>query len=242
VPADFWPRAFDAYEGIQLPGWQRIRGQDPAKAPNPEGRVSTLESYWNFHVDLMMVHYSAGSPIEEIAALVEPTIEIAEEWMDAAVLIKGERWLQWTFRQDMTINPASTLVRTLSFTALLAPELSERALALLGRLGGATTLGMLFGTGQGDEVGTPKPYDRLEPLLSLADRSAALAKYLSGWYGAHRKAGWWGADKHVDVSVKHIGYWAVEAAAASVLLAIDDSMLTSEYYPRELADYGRSIR
>ncbi|VWD20213.1 MULTISPECIES: PoNe immunity protein domain-containing protein [Burkholderia] len=72
-----------------------------------------------------------------------------------------------------------------------------------------------------------------------------IAAYLDTWYPAMHDAAW--HDGHLDVGAKgkgrkiYFGYWAVEAAAAAYLLALDDSSLRDRLvYPKDLVDFARS--
>ncbi|MBZ5791559.1 DUF1911 domain-containing protein [Burkholderia contaminans] len=72
-----------------------------------------------------------------------------------------------------------------------------------------------------------------------------IAAYLDAWYPAMHDATW--HDGHLDIGAKgkghkiYFGYWAIEAAAAAYLLALDDSTLRNRLtYPKDLADFARS--
>ena len=73
-------------------------------------------------------------------------------------------------------------------------------------------------------------------------RPALMAKYLDEWYKASRREPYY--DSHTKGRLhSYLGYWSFEAAAIAVELDIDDSSFRDkQFYPAELADFGRSFK
>ncbi len=70
-----------------------------------------------------------------------------------------------------------------------------------------------------------------------------IQKYLKNWYRNQNGASWY--NKHHFMNndyAPYYGYWAFEAGATCFLLDIDDSEITSIYYPKDLVDYGKKLR
>ncbi|AXV70346.1 hypothetical protein CJO74_14250 [Ralstonia solanacearum] len=70
-----------------------------------------------------------------------------------------------------------------------------------------------------------------------------LSRYLDSWYSAMKKTPW--HDGHLNQTDKggtYVGYWAIEAAAATFLLELDDSSYREHLlYPKDLVDFARSF-
>ena len=104
-----------------------------------------------------------------------------------------------------------------------------------------------FVSGRGappDECTRHLPYFKLLKVFSAApeDRSALMAQYMDDWYEASRREPYYRSHtKGRDHNF--LGYWSFEAAAVSVLLDIDDSSYRDhEFYPKDMADFGRAHR
>lgn len=93
----------------------------------------------------------------------------------------------------------------------------------------------------GPELRFAKPYQPLFDALDAApDKRAKLMKtFLDKWYPSIKSVGWWGGfEKGSD---GYFGYWCFEAALAVRLFGIDDSSFADHpYYPKDLAQFGRS--
>ncbi len=69
--------------------------------------------------------------------------------------------------------------------------------------------------------------------------------YLDAWYPAMKAAP--GYDSHLKANQEeggsYVGYWAIEAAAATVLLELDDSSYRDHLlYPKDLVDFARRLQ
>jgi len=76
---------------------------------------------------------------------------------------------------------------------------------------------------------------------SIADIKA----YLEAWYPAMKGSP--GHDSHLKANEEeggaYVGYWAIEAAAATFLLQLDDSSYRDHLlYPKDLVDFARSFQ
>jgi hypothetical protein len=71
-----------------------------------------------------------------------------------------------------------------------------------------------------------------------------IAAYLEAWYAAMNDAPW--HDSHLKANEQeggaYVGYWAVEAAAATFLLELDDTPFRDHVaYPKDLVDFARDF-
>jgi len=87
------------------------------------------------------------------------------------------------------------------------------------------------------------PYFKLLKVFAAdaAKRPALMARYMDEWYTASRREPYY--ESHTK-GREHsfLGYWSFEAAAVAYVLDIDDSTFRDhEFYPRDLADFARSL-
>jgi hypothetical protein len=75
-----------------------------------------------------------------------------------------------------------------------------------------------------------------------AEKPAFVAAYLDNWYRAMKGNYWWGFHKDPPGRSSFFGYWAFEAALVTYLWDIDDSSYRDhEYYPKDLIDFARGL-
>jgi hypothetical protein len=95
-----------------------------------------------------------------------------------------------------------------------------------------------------DECTRHLPYFKTLKIFAAAPekRPALMARYLDEWYVASRREPYY--DSHTEGrDHNYLGYWSFEAAAITIVLDIDDSSYRDmQFYPRDLVDYGRTLR
>lgn len=91
-----------------------------------------------------------------------------------------------------------------------------------------------------------KPYhDLIKSFYRDTDEECIgdLSRYLDSWYAAMQRTPW--HDSHLNQTEKggaYVGYWAIEAAAATYLLGLDDSSYRDHVvYPKDLVDFARKL-
>ncbi|RQM51002.1 DUF1911 domain-containing protein [Paraburkholderia bannensis] len=109
----------------------------------------------------------------------------------------------------------------------------------------------LFAYGMDGRVDVDKWYheqyrDVINSLYSDTDELgiSLITSCLDGWYRAMRSASWY--DSHLkanpDEGGAYVGYWAIEAAAVSFLLELDDNSYRDHLlYPKDLVDFARKF-
>ncbi|UWE16386.1 PoNi-like cognate immunity protein [Herbaspirillum huttiense] len=89
------------------------------------------------------------------------------------------------------------------------------------------------------------PYDLLLNATagdSPGEKLDDLMEYLREWYRAMAPVGWYDGHRGLtDEGTGYHGYWSWEAGAIAYLHDIDDSAITSMYYPKDLVAYARSV-
>ncbi|WP_284620504.1 PoNe immunity protein domain-containing protein [Aquabacterium humicola] len=87
------------------------------------------------------------------------------------------------------------------------------------------------------------PYFKLLKVFSAdaSQRPALMARYMDEWYTASRREPYY--DSHTKGrDHSFLGYWSFEAAAVAYVLDIEDeSFRDHEFYPKDLADFARSL-
>ena len=99
----------------------------------------------------------------------------------------------------------------------------------------------LIGRTQTKRIIFPKPFDWLYQATQATGNQqiSLIKKYLSNWYPNMKKFINYDVHKSKGDGVFN-GYWSFEAAAVVALNNIDDSSFRDmDFYPRDLADYGK---
>ncbi|WP_261803401.1 PoNi-like cognate immunity protein [Variovorax sp. PAMC26660] len=79
-------------------------------------------------------------------------------------------------------------------------------------------------------------------VASEEDRPARMQEFLDGWYKNMKECYWHDTHKDGEGS-SYFGYWAFEAALVTVLWDMDDSSYRDHLvYPKDLADWAREHR
>jgi len=197
----------------------------------------------------LVLHYTAGEPIQPLRVELEKVIGAHERWRAAkqqhekddsepalyfAEIAHYERCIQLIslcyllHRRDLLPRIAAMQDAIYSGTDtlyedLLAYELENRY--------------------DVDVWYHDKPYrDIINSLYRDTDEEslADLKAYCLAWYPALKKAPW--HDSHLrmtDTDGDYFGYWAFEAGAVAYLLELDDSSIDHMVYPRDLVAWAR---
>jgi hypothetical protein len=94
-------------------------------------------------------------------------------------------------------------------------------------------------------VNWPAAYENLwkaiAPKTDDAERVKLLSSFLKNWYGQMSSEMAAETGTHKQKNPNYVGYWCLEAAAASVMAGIDDSSFRNHrYYPADWADWARA--
>lgn len=91
----------------------------------------------------------------------------------------------------------------------------------------------------------PKIYMPLLDVFDESNKAETIQKYLDGWYKSMKSTSWYNSHikSEIGKASAFYGYWAIEAAAVTYVLEIDDtSYKKMPYYPTDLVDYARSSK
>ena len=220
-----------------------------SERPMMAARVRATDS-----VNFLHVQYAAGQSVAELVSYLEPVIS---HWEHYAVFHEryhsndaGGRLLAHMTLGDDDYWHA---IRLTSWSILLGRSSELPRLCRLWDYANQPLDGLLermvapFVPGRSnppDECTRHLPYFKLLKVFSAApeDRPVLMAQYMDDWYEASRREPYYRSHtKGRDHNF--LGYWSFEAAAVSVLLDIDDSSYRDhEFYPKDMADFGRAHR
>jgi len=201
-------------------------------------------------LELLVLRYTAGSPIENLSRELPSVIEAFDRYIpfnnpppsEARTLtitqIEAYVYVIWLLALCKLLGHAELVPKVLSWLDI-AREFSrgrdglfESVVERLGQPREATERVLLH----------PVPYKPLAKatVAALEDRPALVKEFLDGWYKGMKECYWHGT--HTD-QIGYFGYWAFEAALVTVLWDIDDSSYRDHLvYPKDLADWAREHR
>lgn len=223
---------------------------------NPSYRPQYVFELAREHWHMLLLLYSRGDPIHDLAQYFPP---ILDAWEEAERLGKDV----WTERQQYTrhawaVNLDHYIICFWLLGLALALDIPDdqwqRLLALIGNEGEDELLDRIIATRQpGRQIGSklchPKPYQRLlDAINAPADKQPKLLfTFVDKWYAElnrppkkglsedaalYERPYWY---KYHTVDGGYFGYWCVEAVAAAKAFDLDDSLcLGHPNYPGDL--------
>ncbi|MCW7540698.1 DUF1911 domain-containing protein [Aquabacterium sp. A7-Y] len=193
---------------------------------------------------LVLVAYSAGRPLDEIASYVEALLRRTVETNRKNIASGFNRYVGGDGYQAAGVYQDHYLW-TLGLGVLfrVPPPLIE---ALLQELVHTDALLDAIATGAFPNRPIVRRQFHLEPWKELYEaveaepvrRPLLVEGYLQVWYAKRMRGMFW---KNSHVRGAYVGYWCIEAAALSAALNIDDSSFRKHpHYPRDMVSYYRS--
>jgi len=222
-------------------------------------RLTSAEEF----LDLLVLRYTAGDPIEPLRGDLEKVIAAYERYAE----------LLWQYKEDrnepvfdfVVLDDYCQLMQLVGLCFLLhRRDLLPRVAAMQDGLDAVGEVGKGMGGAdwvfeefmalaigpesryESETVHWGKPYEALADALSSADNDAALKdldRFLKRWYKDLSGAAWHDSHKpneNGDQGGYH-GYWSFEAGAAVILLGIEDDSSLHKYlsYPKDLVAWCR---
>jgi hypothetical protein len=209
-------------------------------------------------LELLILHYTAGRPIEELRAQLPEVVEDFEAYVGSET-------------SPRLMTPPRNIADTLEITQLEAYVYVFWLLSLSKLLAQESLISQVMGwvdktydfnrgrdilfenvvqalTGAHVEAEKvllhPHPYRPLGRATVFApeDRAALVKDFLDSWYKDMSSCYWHGTHTPKD-GTSYFGYWAFEAALVTVLWDIDDSSYRDHLvYPKDLVDWARGHR
>ncbi|MCG7626734.1 DUF1911 domain-containing protein [Epibacterium sp. MM17-32] len=250
--ASFWKQALAFQEEDIVFFEESYRKQDPAKAG---GRGNSGEALRDSLFEMSLLLYSAGAPMEEVVA---PGFRAVAQHFPEIVSRFGTKMPNGIARVGY-----DNYLRDMSFLVLARAESTE-AEAFFRTLdqfdlqmdgyGGYDRIWAAYRQHFGlpevpvtSDVHWPEAYQNLWLAIDPAEPEFArphhLKKFVDGWYDemASELAAQTTRGENLGENSTYVGYWCLEAAAASVAFGIDDRELRDHpHYPAEWADWARS--
>ncbi|MBW3243280.1 DUF1911 domain-containing protein [Epibacterium sp. DP7N7-1] len=205
--------------------------------------------------EMSLLLYSAGAPMEEVVApghrvVVKHFPEIVSNF--GTTMPNGVPWHGYTtahrFIAQLVLCKATQAEAAAFFEALEQFDRMRDADGGYDRIWAAFR--QFFGLPEvpvTSDVHWPEAYQNLWLAIDPAEPEFArpnhLKKFVDGWYGemASELAAETTRGENLGENSTYVGYWCLEAAAASVAFGIDDRELRDHpHYPGEWADWARS--
>jgi hypothetical protein len=211
---------------------------------------------WDFaydHMELLLLDYTAGRPIEEVQAQLKEVIDAFDVYMANEVL-PSERTPPTNEADTFNIEQLDAYVCVFWLLALCKLLRHDEFISTVMKW---VNRSYRFSRGVDSlfenvvqkltynparvpqEVLHPEPYQPLaDAIIATAEERPALVKeFVESWYKGMKPCGWYGA--HIDGF--YFGYWCLEAALVTALWDIDDSSYRDHLvYPKDLVDWYRA--
>jgi hypothetical protein len=187
--------------------------------------------------ELLVARYSAGHPVD---TLTNDLAAVVSAW-EASLATPGSSANDLSYLDD---HVRSLWIVSLGLIFRVDDDLWERILACAGNEGQDRMFERLVSTrtpgrAPASKLLHPRAYAFLD---SAAQKKSPeeMIRFLKAWYPALQEIGWYDSHKGPEGG-GFFGYWAIEAAGVAVVFGIDDSTFKDlPYYPKDLADHGRS--
>ena len=210
-----------------------------------------------YRLTCMIAQYSRGDSMDKLKESIEKVIDdLPESWNPLTTKVKLRIKGRMVLSDQYMVEPYTRMLRIISLAYLLGVEdNSFRIIVQVVRQD--RVLDKLFefifaARGMSSSLKGEEAYDIEKSIIlktfghlraatdtaSASDAQSLVAKFLEkGFY--HRHNGFYDFHK-LDIDL-YYGYWSFEAAAVSVILGLDDSVLRmNRYYPSDLAVFARS--
>lgn len=200
-------------------------------------------------LDLLLLHYTAGAPIEALRVQLGEVVEAYERYQKALGVFQEAPEMA-----PLGLDQLDDYERCMQLIGLCYLLHRRDLLPRIARLedpgyAGEDTLYEdllsfeLEGRFEVDAWYHDEPYRDLVNSLyrdTPAERLDDVQKYLKAWYPAFKSVPW--HDGHLrmtETDGDYFGYWAFEAGAVAYLLDLDDSSITHMVYPKDLVAWAR---
>lgn len=197
-------------------------------------------------LSLLYAHYSRGY---NMSILRDDFLQVVEAW-EIQRASDIENLYTNSFKNDLTNYVESLGLLSLAHLLCFDSEVVTRLLACIRNEGEDLLFEHLVSVSnhlkrrkQAKKLLYPKAYQSLYDALNASpeNQSALLFSFLRGWYKNIKAVGWHNAHKGPEGGGFQ-GYWCWEAAGIASALSINDiTFRDSPYYPKDLADYKRTL-
>lgn len=230
---------------------ERLKKPPGDPAYRPQYVFELAKDHW----ELMLLRYSRGDAVRDLAQYFPPMLDAWEESNRLHLEFRSEQEL-WE-RRDWSTNLDHYIVCFwlvgLALTLEVPDREWERLLKLIGNEGKDILLDRVIASrAPGRPIGTqlchPKPYQRLLKAIDApaAKQAALLKDFVDHWYAEldrpakrglpamYRRPYWYKYNANLEGGA-YFGFWCVEAAAAVKAFGLDDRLcLGHPNYPGDL--------
>jgi hypothetical protein len=219
-----------------------------ASLPRPEGRIGRATDLWVDSVQLVIMRYSRGDSIPNMADSVMQMIELLNLKHTALASAQLEKDVRNLYER-LDLGTLYEYLTLLSFIVSLraSAQIIHQTFELIDHVGEDALLDYIA-RGFGDKTRSLAPHSKFpkiyDPLLEVIaapveQRPTKLHKYVEGWYKKMKPIYW--HDNHKGAEGAYFGYWCFEAALVAMLWQIDDAAITEHpNYPADLVRHYRT--
>jgi hypothetical protein len=205
-----------------------------------EHRTSLLYDVFKKRLHAVILRYSRGESVADLASGFPPIVSAWEEYLGAQY---SERMRFETETDRLEDYVVALWLVSLAIIFKVELGLFNRLLKCIGNEGKDLLLERLVGTRvQGRKPATrlifPEVYEALYASIdNFADRDQLMKTFLKKWYGAMKPTYFYNAHK---AKGGFFGYWAFETAGTVAAFSMDDSKFRDlPYYPKDLVAFSR---
>lgn len=201
-----------------------------------------------YALNLLALHYSAGMPVEDLAATYREALNFFEVYAKFSHQYNQEQGASF-YSPHITLGDAefANANRLVCFAILLGCTDMLGRVASIIDYGCPARDGMLerflgqYLQGRQNSLACTRrlPYSKTLKIFDAQDghRPEMMSAYLADWYADSRLEPYY---ESCNRGIGFTGYWSWEAAAITVILDIDDTdYRTAPFYPHDLVDFAR---
>jgi hypothetical protein len=200
-----------------------------------------LRESWFRRLQLISVHYSAGSPIARIISMYEELLEKLAAFNANTIAVKNERGPYTSI--DSYIEALSVL--SLGILLRVPPKHLGPVITFAGKPGQDRLIDSLaVACGDSRKIAKKvlhEPFGWLTRALAVGsslEAGEAIVEFLQKYYAGVRKAYFY--NTHLNERASFYGYWSFESAAVAFMSDVNDSGFKDNvFYPADLTKYAR---
>ena len=241
---------YEFWSGYHREAIERWSTQLPKNGTEDEKQAVAAARRAQSRFDLMLLRYTAGEPIAELREELEGVVAAYEESARRQAAVHRPGW------PPLRLSELGDYERTVQLIGLghllhrrdLLPRIAAMEDPFYEGEDGLYEDLLAYAIKGRIDVDTCIHDSYLDCLNSIYgedddERLTDLNAYLGQWYVSMSDVPW--HDSHLNLSNEwglYFGYWAIEAAALSYILELEDASLREHVvYPKDLVDFARSF-
>ncbi|KVZ77052.1 PoNe immunity protein domain-containing protein [Burkholderia ubonensis] len=242
---------YDFWSGYHCEALVRWTTQLPKNGTEDEKQAVAAARRAQSRFELMLLRYTAGEPIVALREELEGVVAAYEEYAQRQAAVHRPGW------PPLRLSELEDYERTVQLIGLghllhrrdLLPRIAAMEDPFYEGEDGLYEDLLAYAIKGRIDVDTCIHDSYLDCLNSIYgedddERLTDMNAYLDQWYASMSDVSW--HDSHLNLSNEwglYFGYWAIEAAALSYILELDDTSLREHIvYPKDLVDFARTFK